>query len=120
VCHEVEVCNEVEVWDLAKTLSKCRRYGEPMKLGIGDTDSSYVDVFTPSGYFQYKAEVWSSQRLMGGNDTRAPAKATDKAVGDIVVPTENYELVPVFEDPVYQRSERVAARKVQLATREAP
>jgi hypothetical protein len=115
-------CDTAESWtlvnsgDLGQALSKYRRYGEPMKSDIGDTDSADVDVFTPSGHFQREIELRSSQRFMGGNDPRASANAIDKTIGSRVVPPANCDLVPVFEDPVYQRSERVAARKVQFAT----
>lgn len=105
------VCHKAEVGDLVHALSICRRCSKPMELG---------DVFPPSGYYQRKVEIWSLRGLKGGDDTRASAKATEDSVRDRVIRLETYDLVPVFEDPVYQRSERVAARKVQLATRTAP
>ena len=49
---------------------------------------------------------------VGGLVDALSMKAYIKAVGDRVSSRDNYNLVPVFEDPVYQRSEWVAARKV--------
>jgi hypothetical protein len=101
------VCHKVEVGDLVHALFNCfRRYGEPLELGIGDTNSAYV-------------EIWSSQRLMGGNDNRAPPKATDHTAGNGAGNEEKYNFAPIFENPACERPDRVAARKVQLATRKA-
>ena len=57
---------------------------------------------------------------MEGKGTRtSSAEATEKAVGNRIDHSEKYNPTPVFENPVYERSERVAAREVQLATRKA-
>ena len=112
-------CDRLESWtlmdsgDFVQVLSKYRRYGESTKSDVGHTE---VDVFTPSGHFQHEIELWSSQRFVGGNDTRAPADAIFKTTRDRVVPPASFNLVPVFKNPAYQKSGRVAARKVQLAT----
>lgn len=69
--------------------------------------------------YGYKAGIWSLQRFMEEKGTRTSAEVTDKALGNRIDHSEKYDLTPVFENPVYERSERVAAREVQLATRKA-